>query len=387
MWRTVFRDDAYTARWRTYLADMMPNPFASLGDVGLLPRLSASARVSLKHFLPELPYDDRRRIADDLVKTHVHALFDFQELEGLSDPAELDELCAGPETTIPARSIVAAFHLGSFRLIPAIVARLGEAQDLVILLSTEALAVGGTMYRNMFAALRDVFEVRPHLVDVEKPGGLRRAASLFRNGATIVVYFDGFSGAGGMTRKDEKLMDTKFLDGVVAARQGVPFLSRLLKAPIYCAYSTRDCRGLPSVCVERSTTPDGTVSRDAYVNGTLSVLYSFLGRMLRAAPETWEGWWYVYKAAKPPIRTGNATATAEAGAPASFVRLDLESFDILPLGNERYLTDIQYLRFRGLPAGPEIDSLLGGASLPFRSDSVLLTTLLKAGALISVEAP
>ena len=289
----MYRDDAYMARKRAHLARVMPNPFSSLSDVELLPRLSASARVSLKHFLPELGYGDRCRIANDLVHTHAHAMFDFQELERLSDPSELDELCADPEMRIPAGSIVAAFHLGSFRLVPAIVARLGEAKDLALLLSTEALAVGGAMYRGMFAALRDVFEVRPHLVDVEKPGGLRRAVSLFRKGATIVVYFDGFSGTGGMVRKDEKLVDVEFLDGVVAARQGVPYLSRLLQAPIYCAYSTRDHQGLPSVRVVCSVTPDQSVSRDAYVRDTLRVLYGSLEGMLRAAPETWEGWWYL----------------------------------------------------------------------------------------------
>lgn len=382
--KEMFRSSEYLERKARNTEQHLPNPFESLGDPSLLDRLFAETRISIKHFLPNLTYETRSEVAKNLIHAHIDALFDLKELTRLRAASELDCVAGDRAVRIPGKSIVAAFHVNSFRILPAFVARWSESTDLAILVSTAAMSAGKALYLNLFEKLQSLFDVTPHLIDVEKAGGLQRAIASAKRGAILFLYFDGFSGSGGMTRKDEKLLEVPFLQGKIKARQGVPFLSYILDAPIYVASSQKDETGYPTVHLTEAFSPSGLESREVYNSNVLFGLYSKLEQLVQTYIDSWEGWWYVYKTALPLRQKASTLQTNRSYSPGQLVKLNTESFDIFPIGEERLLANIETLRFKPLTISSFHSPILSEGVTQW-SDDALLNQLRDAGALTTVE--
>lgn len=89
-------------------------------------------------------------------------------------------------------------------------------------------------------SLSDLVDDRTNLVfvNVEKRSGLISLFKYVRFGYSLLVYLDGNSGIGGMSRDDEKLEDFHFFHETIKIRKGVQFLADKLSLDVMPVLAT-----------------------------------------------------------------------------------------------------------------------------------------------------
>lgn len=220
----------------------------------------------------------------------------FQDFAGLdfgiphaSYNAKVEGSCQAESTP----NIYCTFHLGSYRIINTLL--LFNNIDFTLVVDNETIENSQSDFIEEYQKYLDRGETTSDfkVVNAEKGNiGLKMIREIKR-GRSLVLYLDGNTGVGGVSRKDDKLVPVNFLGNKILARKGIAFMSYLLNVPIVPVISYRTNNTETNVCFHPSIIPDKTMERDAFCLKTTQYLFDLFASYLENYPEQWEGWLYV----------------------------------------------------------------------------------------------
>lgn len=161
-------------------------------------------------------------------------------------------------------------------------------------------------------------------VNVEKRSGLMSLFKYVRFGYSLLIYLDGNSGIGGMSRDDEKLEDFHFFHETIKIRKGVQFLADKLSLDVMPVLAT-----LGDVCNKEPYIElfPAISSRECGIRN----MWSFFCEYMKNDIAQWEGWCYVNSFFKYKHNETKVTTSSE-----PIKRFNSERYDFV-------ITDTQYL--------------------------------------------
>jgi len=199
--------------------------------------------------------------------------------------------------------IFCTYHLGSYRAIIGLLARLGYDFSLVIdqqVFDTQEPAI-----RQVVKTVNEHFNTHSDfdLINAEEFNAAMKMIKQLKQGRALVLYIDGNTGTGGVFRHDEKLGIVNFFGKRLFARQGIAYLSFLSNIPIVPVISYReglensDSISIKNIVLEffEKIDPSSSRSKKIYCTETTQHLYDLLEQRLEEYPLQWEGWFYVHK--------------------------------------------------------------------------------------------
>ncbi len=254
--------------------------------------------ANLNTFMPNLPSTEYFPFLRDVLYHQRIAAIDEKLVEkagdvmltGLTD--SLWDAVAGKPT------IFCTCHLGSYRILNTFLARIGAKISLLI--DNQAYQQQGEKFIRIYDEVAAHFN-QPQgnltLINAEQPSAGMQLMRSLRQGRILVAYLDGNTGAGGVTRQDDKLVSIDFLNRPLLARKGLAFLSIATQTPIVPVFSFRPDRYSNTLHVmePRVPTPVAHEEREAAYATLTQCLYNDFATLLRQYPSQWEGWLYVHK--------------------------------------------------------------------------------------------
>jgi lauroyl/myristoyl acyltransferase len=254
--------------------------------------------ANLRTFLPDLPPADYARFfADILYYQHIAGIDEKivtkagdMIIEGMTDG--LWDAVAGKPT------IFCTCHLGSYRLMNLVLARLGAPFSLLI--DNRTYREQGEKFIRIQDEAAVHFGQKPGqmaLIDAEQPTAGLQLIRALKQGRILVAYLDGNTGTGGVTRQDDKLVGVEFLGRPLLARKGIAFLSVATQTPIVPVFAYRPDAYTNVLHVMEARHPGHVPAeaREATVATLTQHLYDDFATLLRQYPSQWEGWFYVQK--------------------------------------------------------------------------------------------
>lgn len=163
-------------------------------------------------------------------------------------------------------------------------------------------------------------------VNVEKRSGLISLFKYVRSGYSLLIYLDGNSGIGGMSRDDEKLEDFNFFHETIKIRKGVQFLADKLSLDVIPIMATLGDFSNEDPHIELFP---AISSKECEVRK----IWNLFCEHMKNDMAQWEGWCYVNsffkdKQKKSEVVTGNE----------SIKRFNGERYDFV-ITDARYLYD------------------------------------------------
>lgn len=189
--------------------------------------------------------------------------------------------------------IYATFHVGSYRTINHLL--LCRNINYCLAVSNRVLEEQGNAYRSLHQQLIDEGKSssRFEIIDAEDKASVIRMIRFVKQGYSLLLYMDGNSGIGGMSRSDDKLIIAKFFNTVIHVRKGIAYMSHLLKLPIVPILSNYDERGKIHYQILDKIEPADIADRDEFVAVTTQKLWSLFEDHLSHHWFQWEGWLYI----------------------------------------------------------------------------------------------
>lgn len=254
--------------------------------------------ANLHTFMPHLPSTEYLPFLRDVLYYQRIAGIDEKLVEkaddvtvtGLAD--SLWDAVAGKPT------ILCTCHLGSYRVLNTFLARIGAKISLLI--DNQAYQQQGEKFIRIYdeiAAHYNQPQGNLTLINAEQPSAGMQLMRALKQGRILVAYLDGNTGAGGVTRQDNKLVSIDFLNRPLLARKGLAFLSIATQTPIVPVFSFRPDRYSNTLHVmePRVPVPVAHDEREAAYANLTQLLYNDFATLLRQYPSQWEGWLYVHK--------------------------------------------------------------------------------------------
>ena len=256
--------------------------------------------ANLSNFLPNVPQSEHERVYLDICSM-------FQRLTvGQEHPQLIDELIVEGDTSfignkgsLPA--IFCTYHMGSYRAIIGLLAKLGI--DFV-------LAAGGSIYERQKAKITKQVEAFHQtygkeaffdIVNVSHANATLALTTHLMKGRSLVAYVDSNTGVGGVHHRNDSMIKMNFLGKPIYSRKGLAVLSFLTKRPLVPAVSyykevDRVDNTLPAIRFYPPIYPPSSRSnRDAYFSSATKKLYGILEENIEQHYDQWEGWLYVHR--------------------------------------------------------------------------------------------
>lgn len=204
-------------------------------------------------------------------------------------------------------AIYCTFHLGSYKLIPAI---LFMNTKLVLVVNGKTIIANNEFYKKNIAALgiKDFY-----IINAEEQYAIIRLIKLVKDGYSLLFYIDGNTGIGGFERKDDKLEIIDFLGNKILSRKGIAYLACKLDLPIISIYSvTKNSEN--NFYFEKPIVKDDFkgYSTHEFTQKCTQLIWHRFENILLQSPEKWEGWLYLYhfftKHNYPQVRNDTVTS-------------------------------------------------------------------------------
>ena len=254
---------------------------------------------------PELPRARHAAFTREVAWYQAWAGFDERELVKDGDSSGLDWLLATTAVDDPAdvlgraaageARIFCTAHVGSYRLLNAVLAGLGAPFALVVDART-VREQGGQFMRSFeeIAASRGL-PMRQALLDAEAPSVGVQVLRLLRRGVSVVFYIDGNTGTGGMARRDDSMTRVRLFGRALWVRRGVAYLAHAAGVPLVPVFNERTAADARRLTVHRSLTPAADEDRERFAARATQEVYDLLAGYLTRVPSQWEGWLYLHR--------------------------------------------------------------------------------------------
>ncbi len=318
---------------RNELRNYVDNDLSISASANLMTRFSY-ASANLRHFLPQLIFNDHVRIFKEilfhqrvsLLEQEYLGILDFITPEGLTE----DLFQFIKQTPV----IFCTFHLGSYRVVNTFLAHHNIPFSLVI--SNDVMQQQSVGYKEGYEKLYNgyLFE-ELSLINAETPqAGLQMMRDL-KKGKSLLIYIDGNTGA--IKDDHEKSSMVSLLKGSIYAKNGVAFMSHAAKVPIIPVVCYR--KGLDDIRLRFFDViyPNLEKNRQEQAHELTQLLYDRLGSVLTEYADQWEAWLYLQKdiANKAICTQCNSIKKCD----VDFDSLDLLKFGLIKVGSEFKLLD------------------------------------------------
>jgi lauroyl/myristoyl acyltransferase len=217
-------------------------------------------------------------------------IFDCIDYEGL-ESSTLNLLKHSP-------TIICTFHLGSIRLLNYFLVKNKVKFSLVI--ADTALNEFGSLYQQSFQQLRqDDDNLNFNIISAQSPHSGMQMLRELKNGISLLLYIDGYGGAGDNTIRNDNLLKVNFLAETIYARKGVAYFSHLARVPIVVTANYRKSLDEIRFRFFEPIYPDLTMERAAYALSITQKIYQMFSELLLEYPGQWETWLYLHTVIKP----------------------------------------------------------------------------------------
>lgn len=281
--------------------------------------------------------------------------------------------------------VIGTFHMGSYRLINALLMENDIPYSLIISASTIT-----QQSKDFLKKSEDVYNKTLTLINAESPTCVISMIREIKKGNSLLIYLDGNMGVGGYKGKENNFCSINFLDGNLHMRKGAAYLSHIAKVPIFAASCyLRNYKDIHFDFSE-SIVPDPNTDREIYARSTIQSIYTHFSTIIKKYPEQWEAWLYLYKnidtsyiTEKNKVKSGNLKL--QEYNPNKRVKFNLEDYSLFKSNSTYYALDKH--SFISYPLEQEVytvlvDCLAKGDIMSKRSDSTLIDRLLKNNLLI-----
>lgn len=246
-----------------------------------------SANLGL--MIPNVPMADHVDLFKKTIRNQCWAKEEqhhFQQMEyALDDPVR--EVIAG----LPKQpAIIATFHMGSYRLLGQVLAKMGVKFSL--LLATNIAIDQGETFRRSIHDIGGPLPTTFDIIDAESPAaGLKMLRSLGR-GESLLAYVDGNTGAG---NQQSKTIPVSFMNGTLHVRQGLPWLAYRAGVPLHVIHCLRKGPGRARFKLGVNPLPgnNGYTPIASDIQRAMQVLYADLAAHITDDPWQWECWLYL----------------------------------------------------------------------------------------------
>jgi lauroyl/myristoyl acyltransferase len=248
--------------------------------------------ANLTNFLPDIHPDQHADLFKNQLVNLSYEFFDRNVLYA-SDLAILNncELLRKPKQPF----IFCTFHLGSYRLIANLLARMECSfttlvrKEIHAQQTQEILEYG----ERMKATYNLEFDAR--VANAEDPKILYKLIKELQEGRSLLVYLDGNLGSG-----DEKLQPVNFLNQTINLRKGIPYISYLTKTPILPVIANREESLQNVLTIGTPIYPEASQSREEYASSSLQEIIDWVSPYIAKYPDQWEAWGYLHNFLTPP---------------------------------------------------------------------------------------
>jgi lauroyl/myristoyl acyltransferase len=252
--------------------------------------------ASLLNFLPEIEVGRHESIYRSILLHQRLSVFE-QDHPAILENVSMENLAPGTLTAIKQRpAIICTFHLGSYRLINLLLVKYNLPFSLVI--AKSVIKAQGDTYTALYDKISEGNNAGDFdLIDAEEPNAAIQMLRSLKKGKSLVVYVDGNTGSGSLSRQKENSCCLPFLHQQIAARKGIGFLAHAANTPV-----------LPVICYRKSVKdivlrfheiidPEPDMERNTFAQTLMKKLYDFASPLIRTYPEQWEAWLYLHKVA------------------------------------------------------------------------------------------
>jgi len=256
-------------------------------------------------------------------------------------------------------SIICTFHLGSFRLINYVLGKNGINYTLMV--SDAALKEHQHNYQKIYEQHNYYAEGEKfNIISAQSPHSGMQMLRELKKGKSLLVYIDGYSGAGNNTIQNENLLKINFLAESIYARKGIAYFSHLAKVPIVAVANYRKTKD--DLCFKffDPIFPNLTMDREIYATHTTQKIFDQFAELLLKYPEQWEAWLYLHSVIKPHEFS---EMRADGGADKNEDRLyfNKNKFGLFSINQEMFLFNKR--NYNSFPLKEPIYSLLNKSTI------------------------
>jgi lauroyl/myristoyl acyltransferase len=297
--------------------------------------------ANLQNFLPEVPVSEYKDIYMRILLGRALLAEQPQHVEliGRVHTHQMEE--ALRPQNLPA--VFCTYHLGSYRAIIGLLAKLGI--PFILIVDAKTYHVQGAQVRNQVAAFHSAYGQEGTYFDVinaELPNSAMTMLKYLKEGISVLAYIDGNTGGGGIFHKNDRFqLKIPFLQQEILSRKGIAAISWMSKRPIIpvISYYEEDSI-IPHIQFFDPVFPqDWKQAPKTYVPVITRKLYRILESYLVDYYDQWETWFYLHKyldadGIKSLDQSKATNLAAGDNWQYSFNRVD---FDLFKMGEDHYL--------------------------------------------------
>lgn len=247
--------------------------------------------ANIKQIFPYLNFNSHRDIFKNISLYQKLSKLDQFYINSIED-CELIDFTESVNNMINEKPFIfTTFHLGSYRIINHFLTRKGISFDLLVAKKTFERE------RNLFEEIFNHNKITENqeigLIDVENNKAIFKMIKSLKKGRSLLVYMDGNSGIGSISKKSTNLMPIKFGNGEIFVRKGAIDISFITNVPILNIISFvfnghTKLKFFPIINVNDRT-------KEGYTNYAINEIYRQFETLLMKYPDQWEGWFYIHK--------------------------------------------------------------------------------------------
>lgn len=193
--------------------------------------------------------------------------------------------------------IFVCFHLGPIAPLLAYISN--HEIDITLLLDQSYFEKGAAHYDSIYHRYTEKRSLDHSfsILNAETKQAGARIASAIRQGSSLLLFVDGNTGVGGISRQDSRLCAVDFLGKKIFARNGVAYFSKLFNMPVVPAVTYFENSGdqvnyFLEFCAP--VFPGKEMSKEQAAADVTRQLFSTLEKYVLKYPDQWEGWLYFH---------------------------------------------------------------------------------------------
>ncbi len=247
--------------------------------------------VNLQTFMPNIAIEEHEEIFKNMLFEQLMAQADVS-LPNISEHIVIEGFKNALYEAKSTPTIFCTYHMGSYRLIASLLARLEI--DFMLIMSEEGMKDMGDEFYELNENVKKHYNINTsiEIISAEKPTAILSMLRALKNNKSLLVYIDGNIGSG---ESKDSLIDVPFLESNISCRKGISMLSFISKAPIVPVLADRKNLYQNRLKFFKPICPNPATTKELYTKTSTKKLFNILSLHIKQNISNWEGWLYVHR--------------------------------------------------------------------------------------------
>jgi lauroyl/myristoyl acyltransferase len=247
--------------------------------------------VNIQNLMPNVAIEKHEEIFKNMLFEQLMAQADVS-LPNISEHIIIEGFTSALYAAKEKPAIFCTYHLGSYRLIASLLARLEI--DFMLIMSEEGLKEMSEEFYTLNESVKKHYNINTSLeiISAEKPTAVLSMLRALKSNKSLLVYIDGNIGAG---ESPDSLIDVPFLNSTIACRKGISMLSFISKCAIIPVLAERRNLYENRIKFLKPICPNPNSIKELYTKNSTKKLFNILAVYVKQNLSNWEGWLYVHR--------------------------------------------------------------------------------------------